>query len=309
MGFRRVLPMGRQRTIAAGNLQLGGSLVGVLDLNKELARVDALVEIDKTLLSNLEATGKDVLGLLELALLDPARELATGLDEQLGVVEDDKTLHLDAHGDDTANVTGADGLVGVVLANHAAHDEAGVLLGLLEGKLESLATNVVKVDVNEALGGLGELASVVGVLVVEGSVKTELINEPLGLVVGAADTNDTGTLELGNLSGNTAGSTSGARNNNELTRLGVANLGHAVPGSQASHAEGREDVLGVLETRVCVGRGELAVAEDGVLGPAEIRVDVVANLGLFGLGGEDAASRGAAHDFANGDGGNVRADI
>lgn len=168
---------------------------------------------------------------------------------------------------------------------------------------------IVKVDVNVVGSCLGELLLKVGVLVVEGNVEAELLNQPLALCLAAGKANDASTLELGNLAGDAAGGTSGTGHDDRLTGLGLANLGHADPGGDARHAEDGEHVLGVPQARVVGGGLEGALAEDGVLGPAGEAADVVAGGGLLALGGEDAADGGAAHDFADLDGGEVRASI
>ncbi|KAK1251871.1 hypothetical protein MKX07_007350 [Trichoderma sp. CBMAI-0711] len=156
---------------------------------------------------------------------------------------------------------------------------------------------------------LGELLLEVGILVVDGNVESELLNQPLALCVAAGKTNDASALELGNLAGDAAGGTSGTGHDNRLTSLGLANLGHADPGGDASHAEDGEHVLGVAQAGVVGGRLEGALAEDGVLGPAGEAADEVASGGLLALGGEDAADGGAAHDLADLNGRKVRASI
>lgn len=122
-------------------LQLGGVLLGVLDLDQQLSGVGALVQVDQSLLSNLEAAGEDVLGLLDLALGDPLGKLLASLAVVLDVVKDDEALHLDAHADDSGDVAGTLGVGAVVLADATAHDEASVLLCAGKAHVEDFATN------------------------------------------------------------------------------------------------------------------------------------------------------------------------
>jgi hypothetical protein len=122
-------------------LQLRGGLIVVLDLNDQLSSVDTLVQIDKSLLSNLEATTNNSLRLLELTLRNPLSQLSASSGEVLDVVEDDETLHLDTHGDDLGECTGSLGLGGVVLADETAFDEAGVFLCSHETHVEDIATD------------------------------------------------------------------------------------------------------------------------------------------------------------------------
>lgn len=113
----------------------------VLDLNDQLSSVDTLVQIHKSLLSNLETTTNNGLRLLELTLRDPLSQLSASSGEVLDVVEDDEALHSDAHGDDLGECSGALGLGGVVLADETALDEASVFLCSHETHVEDIATD------------------------------------------------------------------------------------------------------------------------------------------------------------------------
>lgn len=108
--------------------------------------VDSLVEVDESLLGNLEAALDDGLALLELALGHPLGQLGAGLGEVLGVVEHDETFEADAHGDDLGECPGTLGFGCVVLAHDAALDEAGVGLSLVETHVEDLAADYVCVS-------------------------------------------------------------------------------------------------------------------------------------------------------------------
>lgn len=122
-------------------LQLGGVLFGVLDLDQQLSGVGALVQVNQSLLSNLEAARENVLGLLDLALGNPLGKLLASLAVVLDVVEDDEALHLDAHADDSGDVAGTLGVGAVVLADATAHDKASVLLGAGKAHVEDFTTN------------------------------------------------------------------------------------------------------------------------------------------------------------------------
>lgn len=112
----------------------------ILDLDHELARVDTLVQIHQTLLGHRQTALEDGLGLLELALVDPLRQLGAGLLVPVPLVKDDEALHADAHGDDLGHVLEA-GAGAVVHADDAALDEAGVLLGSGEAHVENLSAD------------------------------------------------------------------------------------------------------------------------------------------------------------------------
>ncbi|KAI9147647.1 LOW QUALITY PROTEIN: hypothetical protein HJFPF1_12677 [Paramyrothecium foliicola] len=295
---------GLQNGSANGRLNLRRVLLGALDLDQQLAGVDALVQVHQALLGGLDAALEDGLGGLDLALGDPLGDLLAGLGELVGVVHDDEALHADAHGDEARDVAGADGLGGVVLADHAAADEAGVLLGLGKAHVENISADL---DINVVLGGGVELVLEVGGLVVEGNIEAEVVDQPLALVVAAGDGNDAGAVDvLGDLGGDGAGGAGGTGHDDGLTGLdAAADDGDADPGGHAGHAQTGQHVLGAADAGVVGGGLEGALAEDGVVGPAAVADDQVVLGGLLAAGGEDAADASTAHDGADLDGRDV----
>ncbi|KAJ6437364.1 LOW QUALITY PROTEIN: reverse transcriptase domain protein [Purpureocillium lavendulum] len=297
-------------------------------------KLEALVH--ERLLGHLEPPRHDVLGLFQLALGQPARELLASARVVLGVVEDDEALHLDAHGDDLGEVARAFGAGRVVLADEAALDEARVLLGAAERHVEDLSADcvsvymsavtqetyapeavekeemrltIVKVDVNVRLGLLAEALLKVRRLVVKRDVETQLLLEPAALAVLAADADDARAVDLCDLTRDAAGGAGGARHDDELAGLWFRDLGHADPRGEARHAERREHVDGLAQPRV-VRRGlELGLAQHGVARPAGRRGDEVALARAQGARGQHAARREAAHLFADLDGREVGAGI
>lgn len=67
-----------------------------------------------------------------------------------------------------------------------------------EGEVQHLATNVVKKDVDEVLRGGSELRREVFIFVVQGSFTAHFF-EPGDFVGAAGDSDDSATLEKGNL--------------------------------------------------------------------------------------------------------------
>lgn len=61
-----------------------------------------------------------------------------------------------------------------------------MLLGSRERQIQDLPSNIIEKDVYELLGGSSELLGKFFVLVVQGAVKTELIDEPLALGVASS---------------------------------------------------------------------------------------------------------------------------
>lgn len=154
-------------------------------------------------------------------------------------------------------------------------------------------------------GKLLKLLLKIGCLVIQSSIKTKLINQPLDLILTASDTNDPRALKLSNLARHGTSSASSAAHYDEVAGLGFSDAEHAEIGSQPREAKNREVVGkvrgagGHLEATGGVG------TDDGVFLPAGHGADDVARLDGVILGGEDAGDGGAAHYTADRDGGNV----
>jgi hypothetical protein len=201
-------------------------LLGGLDLEQELASVAAGKELVPGVLDVGEAALDDVLGALDLALAEPLRQLLAGGDVLGRKVKDDEALHADALRRHLEQVADALGLLAgrVVARDAAAHDEARAEGGAAQRQLEDLSANVVPVDVDEVGRQLDKVLGKGGRLVVEHLIETEVLLEPVALLVGTSNTDDVGALDLGDLTDDGAGGTSSTRDDNDVAGLYVTNL-------------------------------------------------------------------------------------
>lgn len=102
-----------------------------------------------------------------------------------------------------------------------------MLLRPRESQIQDLSSNVIKEDINQLLRSTPELLGKVLVLVVQSAVKAELLNKPLALVITARDSNDSGSLELRNLTNDTACGTCSSRDDHEVASLDFADIDDA----------------------------------------------------------------------------------
>ena len=168
---------------------------------------------------------------------------------------------------------------------------------------------IVVVDVDVVFGGIFEgLLEALG-LVVQSSIKAQVLHQPPTLVVAPTHAHHPCTLDLGDLTSHAPRGARGAGNHHGLARLRVGDLGHAPPGRDAGDAEGGEHILRGAQAGEARGGLEVAVADDGVLRPAGGGVNIVARGGEGASGGEDATGSGAAHDAAEGHGLHVGAGL
>lgn len=170
----------------------------------------------------------------------------------LGRQVDEEALEGELLGDEVEEA--ADALLllarGVVVRDHAAADDAALLVEGLEGRLEVIAANVLKVHVNtlgcEALEGVVRGLG----LVVEAGVEAKLVEDEVELLVAADGANDLDALSLGELADNLADSAGGGGDEDGFTLLGLADVVEALVGGHTGHAESADeqwevDVVGV----------------------------------------------------------------
>jgi hypothetical protein len=102
-----------------------------------------------------------------------------------------------------------------------------------ESQVQDIAADVVKVHVNEALGGGAEVLDEAWRLVVQRNVIPEFILQPFALVVCAGQTENGAAMEFGNLAYDTAGGSCGSRDDYKVSRLDLTDVENAEVGRQA----------------------------------------------------------------------------
>lgn len=136
------------------------TILTLTDLNKQFTSINTLVQIPQSLFGLAQSTFNNGLLSLELILGKPLCQFLSGNGVLVGEIEDDETLHADAHGDDHHVVFETAGGCAVVVADGAAADEAGEGFCAGEGEVEDIAADVVEEDVDKALQWISIFASI-----------------------------------------------------------------------------------------------------------------------------------------------------
>lgn len=280
-------------------------LLQVLDLDNGLAKVLTLEDANKAFGGVVDALGDVHLG-LEGALGEPLLHLLLVLlvvDVAVAGLADEEADHLEGLGDDVEHVADAVPLVlgGVVVADHAAGGDAAALVDVVEGGLEVLAADVLKVDV-DALGG-DALEAVGGLLllVVEAAVEAELLGDEVELLVAADGADDAEALVLGDLADDLADGAGGRADEDGLALLGLTDLVETGPGGQTGHAQGSEEQVQGQVVRVVdlLHGADGGLGDDVVLGNGREGDDKVASLEVGAVrlehAGGDVVDHGAVH--------------
>jgi hypothetical protein len=290
------------------------SLLELGDFQNSLAKVLAVEQTKETLGSIVNTVSDTELGIVS-ALVNPLLHILLVLGKVLGTeafVPDNEALNLETLCDYLHEV--ADGvLLGsgrVVLRDHAAADDATPVVHGVDGGLEVLTTNILIVDVNAVGSESGEGIGRLLVLVVEGGVETEVVDDVVLLLVVADGANDLEALVLGNLTNELADSTRGGADEDGLALLGLTNGVKARVGGEARHAESTDEelgieIVGVVELAGGVG---LVLGDDAVLGSILHHDDSVTGLELVVVGLEDGRDGHVGDGLAEGKGGRVRLD-
>lgn len=177
---------------------------------------------------------------------------------------------------------------------HSAHGDATALFHLVQGGLEVITADILKVNV-DSIGGEPLEGSGGGLLlVVEARVEAQLLGDEVELLVGSDGSNDGQALALGDLADDLADGTGGGADEDGLTLLGLADPVKAGPGGQARHAQraeeqGQVEAVGVLDL---ADHGGLGVLDAGVLRNGDV--------------GDDGLALGEAGRVALEDGGDDR---
>lgn len=177
------------------------------------------------------------------------------------------------------------------------HDKSRVGLGSRQSHLEDLSSNIVEENIDQILRRLLELGTEVRILVVKRTVTTKLL-QPLDLVIASRKTQDLGPLQLRNLAHDTSGSSSRARDDDEVASLDLSDVNQPEIRRQACHAENTQRIRNLSASRDLKER-EFLLLGDSLLGPAGGAGDVVALGELFRLGGQHLRNHGAAHLLAD----------
>jgi len=242
---------------------------------------------------------------LDLSEYFPLAELSGGFDESRGVVQNNEALHLEALDEDGAKAGEAGVLLGVA-RDETAEDDAAVQVHARENSVHDFAADVFEINVDAMGSGGGQFFLPVWMFVVDSNVKAEVLRDPRAFVVATCDANDVTSVDFAKLPNDTAGCAGRGRDDKSFAFLGLGDF-HTKESSETVDAENAQE-CGVRHERdfrnflECAGvRG----IEDCVVLEASEAHDAVAFLVIGVSRIEDFGEAEGAHDFADGDGGEI----
>ena len=128
----------------------------------------------------------------------------------------------------------------VVLRNRAADDDARVPGQVREQRVEDVAPDVVEVHMDPVWAVLPQRGLHVLVLVVDGGVEAELVDDVCAFLRTAGDAHGAAPLDARDLAHHLADRARSRRNDDGLAGLGLADFEQAEIGGHARHAEDAE---------------------------------------------------------------------
>jgi hypothetical protein len=249
----------KKANVSSEHINLGKGLL--LTLSKVLS----LEQTNEALGRVLNTLGDPLLNnelLARQPLANILRVLLSILGAELRVVNNE-ALQRQAFGNDVHEVGREVHLLlalSIVVSDHTAHDEAGLVVRSLQGSLESFTSDILEVDVDTLRGELRQCLAVADLFVVKRLVEFELLLDELRLGVAADGTNYPQALALGQLADNLADSSRGGGDEDGLALLGLSDLvergagqklvscllssdwGEYILGGQSGHAQSAEVV-------------------------------------------------------------------
>src|SRR5690606_21291506 len=137
---------------------------------------------------------------LELAFMNPTGHLFGGFAVMCGVIEYHDTFHARTVDQQRQVVRRALDRRGVVVLRNGTTDhDTGVLANACEYVVEDIATDVIEVDIDTFWTSPLQAIFHRLILVIDGIVETELVDEEVALFLATSDTNDTAAFDLGDL--------------------------------------------------------------------------------------------------------------
>ena len=218
----------------------------------------------------------DILPVLQLALLQPCRQLLEALGETLGEAGDQEALYLRLLDDQLTQPARARlGLLQVGLRALPADGNPRSRVDQSDDRVGDGPALVVEVDIDARGAELLERAAAVRLApAVERGVEAELVEQPRGRGVGAGRPDDAAALDLRDLTDQHPHRTGRLGHHHSFTRLWVGDVQQAEerrePG-QAEHSESRRD-----RAEAGVDLSQLAPRGDGELLPSQDPFDGVA---------------------------------
>src|SRR5690606_25832893 len=174
----------------------------------------------------------------------PLAEVADGLMDAVGPVENDEALHLQALRQHTSEVPRARRWRRcVVRGDQSAERDAAKGVHQRQDGIENLSADVLEVDIDALRARRLEVGRQIARLVVNGSIEPEFVDQILALLRPACDADGTATFELRDLRNNRADGARRGRYHDGFTRLRLADLEQAEIRSPARHPQSADPAL------------------------------------------------------------------
>ncbi len=230
----------------------------------------------------------------------PHTEFLAGVHKTGNVIENDEAFDAKALDENLAE-TGEAGILLGVTGDKAAEDNAAVEIHAVEDGLHDFSANVFEVDVHSLGGGGGELGFPLGMLVVNGGVKAEIVFNPLTFFIGAGDADDVAAVNFAELSNDAARGPGGGGDDEGFAGFGLSNFEEAEVGGEAIDAEEIQeiDVGEKGNGGEFLERALLRAGDEDVFLKAGEAGDLVAFFIVGMAGFDDFGEAERAHDFAH----------
>ncbi len=183
----------------------------------------------------------------------------------------------------------------VVLGDHAAQRDSGMGIHAAQQHVEKRAAHIFKQTVNALRCCRLEVLPEVFCLVIEASIKAQLLNDMTTLGGPPRETDDTTALQLGQLPDHAAHRPRRRRHHHRFTCFRLANIHQPHPGRHARHAKHTQIRLERKTARIHLLQA-IPPAEREFL-PAQPPNDGIPHMEPGMIRGDDDSRRTAEHDF------------
>src|SRR5260370_10252653 len=211
------------------------------DFYQLLASVPTLQHADESARRILESVF-DGLFILQLAFLEPRRELRHPFAKTRRVVDDQKAFHLRAvHYEQREEARSCFRVLEVIQRDLAADTDARVQGQVEQHRVGDRSSDIVEVDVHTARAELFYFRAVVGGgLVIESAVEAEVVDQVADLRIRARNADHAASEYFGDLSYDRSHRSGRSGNHDGLAGLGMADIDQSEVGGQTDVAEHAE---------------------------------------------------------------------
>ena len=193
------------------------------------------------------------------------------------------------------------GFRGVVRADRAAEQQRGVFVHVEQCRIKNLTAHIVEIKIDALrAGGADRRLHVTGGAVVDAVVKTQLIDDPLALLLCAGDANNPQAHKLRNLSADRAHGARGRAHQHGLSGLCLPDIRDGEVGGEPNGAENVHVI--VKRKRIVVRHLGAEIDGDGAVGfPSAETEHIVTGFNVVAATLQHFANHRGAHGIAKRD--------